>query len=182
MGVLAATVTTFVALMFVGYSGFALPEFRQNSKTNFYPLFWFLATAAATVLAFFGAEINVIFKVVVSAVDSPDDWSCVRLPLETHADKSGPITYEHTRFNHAREKNSKGIPDKNIVPFAGKPLIAWTIEAAKNSEYLDEVVVSTDCEKIAEISQQFGATIPFIRPSHLAADDTPGIAPSLACV
>lgn len=65
---------------------------------------------------------------------------------------------------------SKGIKDKNIVFLAGKPLIAYSIEAAKYSKYIDDIIVTTDSEKIAEISKQYGASVPFMRPAELAAD------------
>ena len=79
-------------------------------------------------------------------------------------------------------KNSKGIPGKNIKPLVGKPLIAWTIEAALASPSIDRVVVSTDCETIARIAQEHGADVPFMRPSELARDHTSGIDPVLhAC-
>lgn len=65
---------------------------------------------------------------------------------------------------------SKGIKDKNIISLVGKPLIAYSIEAAKHSKYIDDIVVTTDSEKIAEISKQYGASIPFMRPIELAAD------------
>lgn len=65
---------------------------------------------------------------------------------------------------------SKGIKDKNIISLAGKPLIFYSIEAAKHSKYIDDIVVTTDSEKIAEISKQYGASIPFMRPIELAAD------------
>lgn len=58
---------------------------------------------------------------------------------------------------------SKRIPKKNIVDFHGKPMISWTILAALESNKFDQVVVSTDCEETAEISLQFGATVPFLR-------------------
>lgn len=74
---------------------------------------------------------------------------------------------------------SKGVPRKNIKLLAGKPLIAWTIEAAKQSAYLDRVVVSTDDEEIANVAKNYGAEIPFLRPPELAQDDTPGIGPVL---
>ena len=74
---------------------------------------------------------------------------------------------------------SKGIPRKNIRLIAGKPLIAWTIEAALRSDRLDAVVVSTDDPEIAEVARQAGAQVPFLRPAALAQDDTPGIAPVL---
>lgn len=65
---------------------------------------------------------------------------------------------------------SKRLPRKNILKLAGKPLIAWTIEAALNVKYFDEIIVSTDDKKIAEISRNYGAIIPFLRPAHLATD------------
>ena len=74
---------------------------------------------------------------------------------------------------------SKGIPRKNIRLIAGKPLIAWTIEAALRSGLLDAVVVTTDDPEIAEVARQAGAQVPFLRPAALAQDDTPGIAPVL---
>jgi len=65
---------------------------------------------------------------------------------------------------------SKRLPQKNILPLHGKPLIAWTIEAGLNSQYIDRVVVSTDCEDIAKVARDFGADVPFIRPSAIATD------------
>lgn len=68
---------------------------------------------------------------------------------------------------------SKGLPRKNIRPLAGKPLVAWTIEAALNCPALSRVVVSTDDAEIAEVCRKWGADIPFIRPGELAQDDSP---------
>jgi CMP-N,N'-diacetyllegionaminic acid synthase len=65
---------------------------------------------------------------------------------------------------------SKGLPRKNILPLLGKPLIAWTIEQALASKYLDKVMVSTDDEEIARIAKDHGAEVPFIRPAELATD------------
>lgn len=70
---------------------------------------------------------------------------------------------------------SKGLPGKNIRPLLGKPLIAWTIEQALNSKFIDRLIVSTDDEQIAEISKKYGAEVPFLRPSELAQDKTPTI-------
>lgn len=70
---------------------------------------------------------------------------------------------------------SKGIPKKNIKPLLGNPLIAWTIEQAKNSKYIDRIVVSTDDKEIAEISRKYGTEVPFLRPKELARDDSPTI-------
>lgn len=70
---------------------------------------------------------------------------------------------------------SKGLPRKNIKPLLGKPLIAWTIEQALASKYLDRVVVSTDDKEIADISKKYGAEVPFMRPKELAEDNAKGI-------
>lgn len=67
---------------------------------------------------------------------------------------------------------SKRIPQKNIKPFFGKPMIAWSIETALQSGLFAKVVVSTDCEQIAAIAREFGAEVPFIRPKELADDFT----------
>ena len=64
---------------------------------------------------------------------------------------------------------SKRVPRKNIVDFEGKPLIAWTIEAARESALFQQVVVSTDSPEIAETARQYGADVPFLRIG--AADD-----------
>lgn len=68
---------------------------------------------------------------------------------------------------------SKGVLGKNIRNLAGKPLIAYAIEAALQSKYIRKVIVSTDCEKIKEISVKFGADVPFLRPAELAQDHSP---------
>jgi CMP-N-acetylneuraminic acid synthetase len=68
---------------------------------------------------------------------------------------------------------SKGLPGKNIRLLEGKPLIAWSIEHAFAVKKIDRVIVSTDCEEIAETARNYGAEVPFIRPSNLAEDDTP---------
>lgn len=65
---------------------------------------------------------------------------------------------------------SKGLPGKNIKLLNGKPLIAYTIEAALKSKYIDKVFVSTDDEEIAKIAKEYGAWVPFLRPSELATD------------
>ena len=65
---------------------------------------------------------------------------------------------------------SKGIPRKNIKLLAGKPLIAHSIEVALECPSLGKVIVSTDDEEIAEVSQKYGADVPFIRPVELATD------------
>ena len=70
---------------------------------------------------------------------------------------------------------SKGIPQKNIRLLNKKPLIAWTIEAALQSDSIEHVIVSTDDDQIADIAIQHGAIVPFMRPSSLAQDNTPHI-------
>lgn len=67
---------------------------------------------------------------------------------------------------------SKGLHKKNIRPLLGKPLIAWTIEEAKKSKYIDKIIVSTDDEEIARISQENGADVPFLRPKEFAMDSS----------
>lgn len=73
----------------------------------------------------------------------------------------------------AARGGSKGLPGKNIRPLAGKPLIAYSIEAAKASPYVDRVIVTTDSPEIAEVARKFGAEVPFMRPAELAEDLTP---------
>ncbi len=65
---------------------------------------------------------------------------------------------------------SKGVPGKNIRPLRGKPLIAYTIESAKGCKLVDDLIISTDDEQIAAVAKQFGASVPFMRPSDLASD------------
>jgi CMP-N-acetylneuraminic acid synthetase len=65
---------------------------------------------------------------------------------------------------------SKGLPGKNIRPLCGKPLIAWSIERALQSHYVDAVVVTTDSQEIADVALRYGAEVPFLRPAHLASD------------
>ena len=65
---------------------------------------------------------------------------------------------------------SKGIPRKNLAPLGGIPLLAWSIEVAKESSLVDRIVVSTDDHEIAEVSRKWGAEVPFLRPQKLAND------------
>ncbi|MCM2461607.1 pseudaminic acid cytidylyltransferase [Pseudomonas sp. CG7] len=67
---------------------------------------------------------------------------------------------------------SKRIPRKNIKAFCGKPMIAWSIEAALQSGCFDKVIVSTDDLEIAEVARQYGASVPFMRPAELSDDYT----------
>lgn len=65
---------------------------------------------------------------------------------------------------------SKRIPRKNIKLFGGKPIIAWSILAAKESKIFDRIIVSTDDQEIASIAHKYGAEVPFIRPHNLSDD------------
>ena len=65
---------------------------------------------------------------------------------------------------------SKGVPGKNIKPLAGFPLIAYSIKAALKSKLIDRVIVSTDSEEYANIAREYGAEVPFLRPSELSGD------------
>jgi N-acylneuraminate cytidylyltransferase len=65
---------------------------------------------------------------------------------------------------------SKGLPRKNIIDLAGRPLIAWTLDAARQSRYIDRCVVSTDDSEIAKIARDHGGDVPFMRPAELAGD------------
>jgi len=71
---------------------------------------------------------------------------------------------------------SKRIPRKNIKEFGGKPMIAWSIEAAIESKCFDRIIVSTDDQEIADTAKQYGAEVPFIRPVELS-DDYAGTTP-----
>lgn len=74
---------------------------------------------------------------------------------------------------------SKRIPRKNIKPFCGKPMIAWSIEAAKASGLFECILVSTDDAEIAEVAEQWGAEVPFMRPDELS-NDYAGTTPVIA--
>lgn len=68
---------------------------------------------------------------------------------------------------------SRGIPGKNIRPLGGKPLIHYTIDAARRSQYISDTIVSTDSAAIADVARAYGAAVPFLRPAALAGDATP---------
>ena len=70
---------------------------------------------------------------------------------------------------------SKSIPYKNIYPILGKPLLAYTIEAARKSRLINRVIVSTDDTKIAAVAKKYGAEVPFMRPAELGQDHTPDL-------
>jgi N-acylneuraminate cytidylyltransferase len=67
---------------------------------------------------------------------------------------------------------SKGLPGKNIIDLAGKPMLAWSIEAARRSRYIDRLVLSSDDEDIIAVAEKFGCEVPFRRPVELATDAT----------
>lgn len=70
---------------------------------------------------------------------------------------------------------SKRVVHKNIRELAGKPLFAWTVEQAKESKYIDRLILSSDDMEIIGKAKQWGCEVPFVRPSELSQDDTPGI-------
>ncbi len=68
---------------------------------------------------------------------------------------------------------SKGLPRKNLLPLGGKPLIAWTIEAARASKTIDRLILTSDDEEIMTTAEGLGCEVPFARPAPLAGDETP---------
>ena len=70
---------------------------------------------------------------------------------------------------------SKGVPGKNIREFGGFPMIAYSVLASKLSKNIERTIVSTDSKEIADIASYYGAEVPFLRPSELAADDSKDI-------
>ncbi len=77
---------------------------------------------------------------------------------------------------------SKGLKNKNILNLAGKPLIAWTVEASVQSRYIDRTIVSTDSPEIAAAAKDAGADVPFMRPDELATDKAPIILAMQHCL
>lgn len=77
---------------------------------------------------------------------------------------------------------SKGVPRKNIKVLAGKPLIAWTIEEAQKSKYIDLLILSSDDAEIITVAKEWGCEAPFVRPPELATDATSGIEPILHAI
>jgi N-acylneuraminate cytidylyltransferase len=77
---------------------------------------------------------------------------------------------------------SKTVPHKNLKPLAGKPLIAWTIEAAQKSQYIDRLILSSEDPHIIKAASELGCEVPFVRPIELAWDDTPGILPVIHAI
>ena len=76
---------------------------------------------------------------------------------------------EHLAIIPARS-GSKGLPDKNIRPLEEKPLLAWSIDAARQSGLFSEIHVSTDSERYADIARQYGAAVPFLRSAETSSD------------
>ena len=70
---------------------------------------------------------------------------------------------------------SKGLKNKNVRSLLGKPLLAWPIEAASGSKYIDKIIISTDSPEYANIAKTYGAEAPFLRPSKLALDSSTSI-------
>jgi CMP-N-acetylneuraminic acid synthetase len=70
---------------------------------------------------------------------------------------------------------SKSVPRKNVLPLAGKPMIAWSILAGLGAGRVSRVIVSTDDDEIAQVAREWGAEVPFRRPAELAGDQTPHI-------
>ena len=66
--------------------------------------------------------------------------------------------------------SSKGLPRKNILMSGGKPLIAWSIQAAQKSKYVDRLIISSDDNEIISVAKSFGCDAPFVRPAELAND------------
>lgn len=77
---------------------------------------------------------------------------------------------------------SKGIPRKNMALLGGKPLIAWTIEQAQASEYIDRLIISSDDDELIKTAQSLGCEVPFKRPAAISADITPGIEPVIHAI
>lgn len=77
---------------------------------------------------------------------------------------------------------SKGIPDKNIVPLGGKPLICWTLDAARESCICERIIVSTDSQKIANVAKNHGAEVPFLRPRQFSTDSATTVSVARHCL
>ena len=70
---------------------------------------------------------------------------------------------------------SKGLPGKNLRELCGKPLLAWSIGQAEKSKYIDDIIVSSDDDRIINVAKRYGARVPFKRPKYLATDKASGI-------
>ncbi|CAA6605012.1 N-acylneuraminate cytidylyltransferase [Rhodospirillaceae bacterium LM-1] len=73
----------------------------------------------------------------------------------------------------AARGGSKGLPGKNLLPLGGKPLVAWSVDAARGSKHINRLVISTDDPAIARAAEQAGCEAPFLRPAELATDEAP---------
>src|SRR6185503_578849 len=85
----------------------------------------------------------------------------------------GPLIGMHVLAVIPARAGSKGIPGKNIRPLNGRPLLAYSVDAARESRTVTRVVVSTDDEEIARVAREAGAEVPFLRPAALAGDAVP---------
>ena len=74
---------------------------------------------------------------------------------------------------------SRGLPRKNLLEVAGKPLLGWTLDAARSCSRLSRIILSSDSDEICAAARALGLEVPFVRPAELARDDTPGIEPVL---
>lgn len=92
------------------------------------------------------------------------------------------MTQPHVLAIIPARAGSQRLPGKNLRPLRGKPLLAWTIEAALNARTITRTVVSTEDEAIAACARMYGAEVPVMRPAALAEDDTPGMLPILHLV
>ena len=90
-------------------------------------------------------------------------------PIEVLVDTVQAMNIKSLAFIPARG-GSKGVPRKNIISLGGKPLLAYTIEAAANTGFFSRIIVSTDDPDIADVAQEWGAEVPFLRPPELAGD------------
>jgi CMP-N,N'-diacetyllegionaminic acid synthase len=77
---------------------------------------------------------------------------------------------------------SKGVPRKNVRDLAGRPLLQWSVDAARASKQVGRIVVSTDDPAIADVARSGGAEVPFLRPAELARDETPGADPVIHAI
>lgn len=95
--------------------------------------------------------------------------------MDAHRNPTAPRAKLPTLGLILARGGSKGLPGKNIRPLAGKPLIAWTIEAARQCPEIDRLVLSTDDHEIATVAQAWGCDVPFLRPAALATDEAKAI-------
>jgi N,N'-diacetyl-8-epilegionaminate cytidylyltransferase len=101
-----------------------------------------------------------------------DEKCCCEFHIPQFLYKARDVNPNTVAFIFARG-GSKGIFRKNIRELLGKPLIAYSIEAAQESDLISRVIVSTDDAEIADIARAYGAEVPFVRPADLSGDDAP---------